>query len=392
MGSGQVRLVDLIDDMCAGKDVFFRWVRLVKDIMNHNVKTLTLDDTVETCLKFMKDNDIRHVPIVDNLTESGEGSNFAGIISKRDISRQISPYLGKIGEEDTDSRALRQTLARIVTRKPKSASPETPIPEMIVLMVNSRVDALPVLSDGSLVGIVTAADIVKTFLRLNAIRQLYAEPREAGMKKRLVELLSGGADGATIVLSSLLQTVEDVMTETVVALEEHDNLSKAMEVMQRGKFRHLPIVDSQKRLVGIVSDRDILHHLPFQSKQCPREADTFRSGLFDVSPDDPKLKLSLKKVMTTEVVHILPESGFYDAVEILHTQKISCLPIVDEGEKLRGIITVTDVMRGLLAAYSLIAKSEACPAVGSNPTVGFENRTSHIVNAGGLPITAHRKP
>ena len=362
MGSGQFRLVDLIDDMCAGKDVFFRWVRFVKDIMNHNVKTLTLDDTVETCLKLMKDNDIRHVPVIDNLTEGGEGPYFIGIISKRDISRQISPYVGKIGEEDTDSQALQQTLGRIVTRNPKSVSPETPIPDMIAIMVNNCVDVVPVLSDGSLVGIVTSADIVKLFLRLNAIRQLYAEPREMGRNKRLVELLSRGSDEATVAFSSVLQTVEDIMTETVVSLEEQDNLSKAMDVMQRGKFRHLPIVDKQTRLAGIVSDRDILYHLPFQSKQHPIQAGTFRSGLFDVLPQDPKLKLPLKQVMTKDVVHVLPESGFYDAIEILHTRKISCLPVVDKEKKLRGIITVTDVMRGLLAAYSLIAKSDRCLA------------------------------
>ena len=62
MANEQFRLIDLIDDMCEGKDVFFRLVRLVKDIMNHDIKTLTLDDTIEGCLKFMKDYKVRHVP------------------------------------------------------------------------------------------------------------------------------------------------------------------------------------------------------------------------------------------------------------------------------------------------------------------------------------------
>ncbi len=361
MASAQFRLGDLIDDMSSGRDVFFRWVRLVKDIMNHDIKTLTLDDTVETCLRFMKDNNIRHVPVVDNYSEDGCRSYFVGIISQRDIARQISPYVGKVGEEDTDPRALRQTLGRIVTRKPRSVSPETPIPDMIALMVNTHVDVVPVLSNDSLVSVVTTVDIVKLFLRLKAIRRLCTQPHETGVHKRLVELLSAGADRATAVLSSVFQTAEDVMTQNVVALHDNDNLGNAMEAMKAGKFRHLPVIDNNSKLVGIISDRDILYRLPFQSKPHARDIDTFRSGLFDVSRDDPGLKLPLKQVMTTDVIHILPQCAFDDAMEILQTRRIDCLPVVDEQDRLRGIVTLTDAMRGLLAAYSLIAKSQGAP-------------------------------
>jgi len=41
MTNGQFRLIDLIDDMCAGKDIFFQWVRVAEDVMTYHVKTLT---------------------------------------------------------------------------------------------------------------------------------------------------------------------------------------------------------------------------------------------------------------------------------------------------------------------------------------------------------------
>jgi len=357
MADRQLRLVDLIDDMCDGKDVFFRSVRLVRDIMIYDVKTLTLDDTVETCLKFMKDNEVRHVPVVDTATDEGEKPYFVGVVSERDLSRQISPYVGKIGEEETDSKALRQTLGQIVTRNPKSASPETPIPEMIVIMVDNHIDMVPVLADGNLVGIVTASDIIKFFVRLDAIRQVYVESRSAGKNRRLVDLLSGGSDEVAAVLSSVLRTVEDIMTEQVVWLEEQDNLAKAMEVMQSGKFRHVPIVNREKRLVGVISDRDILRHLPMRSRQRRIQPDVFRSQLFDVDAKDASLELPLKHIMRLDVAHVLLDCSFSKAVTMLHEMKISCLPVVDEEKQLRGIVTVTDVMRGLLAAYALTAKS-----------------------------------
>ncbi len=366
MANEQFRLIDLIDDMCEGKDVFFRSVRLVEDIMSHDVKTLTLDDTVKTCGKFMKDKKIRHVCVMDPPTEEGGKPVFVGIVSGRDIDRQISPYLGKIGEENTDQKAIRQPLTQIVTRQPKSVSPETPIPDMIATMVDNRVDMVPVLVDDYLVGIVTASDIIKIFVRLNTIRQLCANVEKQQQKPRLADLASGASVDLTTLLSSALRTVEDVMTEQVVWLEEQDNLAIAMDIMQEGKFRHVPIVDKEGRLTGIISDRDILRYLPIRSKQGQVQGacsagtrdEVFRSCLFDVAPEDASLGLLVKNIMSQEIVHVLPTCSFYDAVKMLHEMKISCLPVVDSEKKLCGIVTATDVMRGLLAAYKLTAKSE----------------------------------
>jgi len=341
---------------------------------NYNLAMQTLDDTVEVCLKFMKDYKVRHVPIIEIPTEKDGKPYFVGIVSQRDLFRQISPYVGKIGEEKTDLKAMRQTLGQVVTRNPKSVSPQTPIPDMITFMVEDSIDMVPVLDDGDMVGIVTSADIVKLFVRLDAIRQLHVKagkvegtPQGGNPKnKQLLDLLSGGSDEMADVLSSVLRTVEDVMTEQVVWLEEQDNLAKAMDVMQEGKFRHVLIVDKEGRLTGIISDRDILRYLPMRSRQgmiqgarsAGTRAEVFRSNLFDVAPEDASLGLPVKNIMSQEIVHVLPTCSFYDAVKMLHEMKISCLPVVDDEKKIRGIVTATDVMRGLLAAYKLTAKSE----------------------------------
>ena len=64
----QFRLIDLLDDLFAGRDVFFKSVCLVKDMMTEDVKALTLDDTIEMCIKFMKENRVRHIPVIDSPT------------------------------------------------------------------------------------------------------------------------------------------------------------------------------------------------------------------------------------------------------------------------------------------------------------------------------------
>jgi len=359
MAERQFRLIDLIDDMCDGKDVFFQSVHVVKDMMTYGVKTLTLDDTIETCLKIMKVNKIRHIPVVDIATEEKGKQCFVGIVSQRDVFRQISPYLGKVGEEDSDLKALKQPLVQIVTRKPKSVSPETKIQDMITIMVNNRIDSVPVLLDGHLVGIATATDILKLFARLDAIRQLCWEKITMEPGRRFVDLLSGDADEAVLALPSVLRTVEDIMTEKVVCLEEQDNLAKVMDVMQQGKFRHVPIVDRQKKLVGIISDRDVLRHLPFRGCQRQPKTEVFRAGLFDVDLNEPVIKQTTNRIMKRDVVHVPPGCSFHDAVKMLHEMSISCLPVTNDEKNILGIVTVTDVMRGLLAAYALFEKTMA---------------------------------
>jgi acetoin utilization protein AcuB len=356
MTKDQSKLIDIINDMCETKDILFHMMRSVKDIMTYNVKTLTLDDTIETCLEIMTENKIRHMPIVDNAAQKGEPL-FVGIVSQRDVFRQISPCMGKISQADSDIRAMKQLLVQIVTRKPKCASPETPIQDATALMVENRIDSVPVLFENDLVGIVTATDVLKLVAKLHTIGQQCGDKAQTGPRRRFVDLLAGNSDKAVWALSSVLGTVKDIMTEQVITLEEQDDVDRAMKVMQKGKFRHLPVVERQKKLVGIISDRDILRILPYRKGQRKPQSEVFRAELFDVEPHEPVVRQQVYRIMSRDVIHVQPDCGFYEVVKMLHEMKISCVPVVDEDKKLIGIVTVTDVMRGLLAAYALFEKA-----------------------------------
>jgi acetoin utilization protein AcuB len=351
-----IRLIDLLDDISSGKDVFFQSVRIVNDVMTGDVRSLGLDDTIEACIKFMKANKVRHIPIVDSPGEENIEKCLIGVVSQRDIFRQISPYLGKLGEESSDSRALKQPLIQILTRDPISVTPQTPITEAINIMIDNHIDMLPVLLEQELVGVVTSADILKLFVWLDAIHQLYQKTEKKKPEARFIDLLSGDPDKAMVGLSSMLRTVKDIMTEQVVCLDRQENIARAIEVMQEGHFRHIPVVEKQDKLVGLVSDRDILRQLPFQNKAFQQKTRKFRAKLFDVAPNDPAVLQSLNHIMNQDVTYVLPSCDFYVAVKMLHETKISCLPVVDKQKKVLGMVTVTDVMRGLLAAYTLFEK------------------------------------
>jgi len=344
---GQWRLIDLIDNMIAGKDVFFQWVRVVRDVMTIDVKTLGLDDTVEDCIKLFKRNNVRHVCVMDDPSEDDgdpEKPCFVGIVSERDVSRRISPYIGKAREEDTDAKALGERLVEIVTRKPASVTPETPISEMIATMIGSRVDMLPVLAGKDLVGIVTASDIMKLFVRLGTIQRVCAN---AGRKRRLAHL------EVAALLPSIAQTVEDMMTEEPTCLAPGDCLRDVIEAMKEGEFRHVPILDQQGKLVGIVSDRDVLQHLSFPEGRRRSDDSRFRSRLFATDPKDPSLRLPVTDIMKRDIVHVSPNCTVYDAAKMLLDLRVSCLLVTEEENNLRGIVTITSMMAALLAAFKL---------------------------------------
>jgi acetoin utilization protein AcuB len=170
---------------------------------------------------------------------------------------------------------------------------------------------------------------------------------------------------ARILFSWIFRGVQEIMTEQVICLEPQDNLARAIEVMQTEEFRHIPIIDEQGKFVGLVSDRDILRNLPFAGRRPLSRPKIFREHLFAADSWTKSLQLLLENIMVRKVLHVLPGCSVCEAVDILYTKKINCLPVVDEQEKLLGIVTVTDLMRALLAAYEPAEKAGLIPSESS---------------------------
>jgi CBS domain-containing protein len=330
-------------------------MRLARDIMNTDVKTLTLDHTVNQCLKFMKGRRVRHVPIVDLPYEGETKPYFIGVVSERDVLRLNEPNAEETGKQKKDQRSLRQVLVNIVARKPKSVSPQAPVQDVIMTMTCNHIDMVPVLDDADLVGVITTTDLMKLFFKLDkVIHKLCPELKKSAT---LFDMPSESSAKDKILSSWVCRAVQEIMTEQVISLEPQDNLARAIEVMQNEEIRHIPIMDEQEKFVGLVSDRDILRNLPYAGKRPSSPPKRFREHLFATDSWTKNLLLPLESVMAPKVLHILPGCSICEAADILYTKKISCLPVIDEQEKLRGIVTVTDLMRTLLTAYESAEKA-----------------------------------
>jgi CBS domain-containing protein len=363
MENGQFILIDVIEKMCTEKGVCFKPLRVARDIMNTDFKTLSLDHTIGQCLKFMEGRGVRHVPVVDLPYDGGKKPYFVGIVSQRDMLRLNEPDTKETGKQKIDQRALRQLLVQIVARKPKSVSPETAIPDVILTMTKNHIDMVPVLNAKELVGVITTADIIKISARLDkVIRQLCPELKEDASS---ADTASESSAQTRLLSSWIFRTVQEIMTEPVVCLDAYDTLARAIDVLQSEAFRHVPVKDEQGRFIGLVSDRDILRKLPFAGKRPLSLPKKFREHLFATDSTTKNLQLSLENIMERKVLHILPSCTVHEAADMLYKEKISCLPVIDEQEKLRGIVTVTDLMSALLTAYEPAEKAGLIPSQSS---------------------------
>jgi len=113
-----------------------------KDIMSTDVVCLSRDDTVERAAQLMEQNDIGAIPVCD-------GSRVVGIVTDRDIA------LRSVG----DGGDGHQTVGQIMTPNPVVADPETDVHEVARLMSEHQVRRIPIVQQGSLVGIVSLGDI-----------------------------------------------------------------------------------------------------------------------------------------------------------------------------------------------------------------------------------------
>ncbi|MGD2095180.1 MAG: CBS domain-containing protein [Phycisphaerales bacterium] len=354
MESGQFKLIDVIEEISTNKNIHLRPMRVASDIMNKNIKTLTLDHTVKQCLKFMKSHKVRHVTVVDlpyeEEREQGQHKPyFIGIVSERDMLRLNSRETDRKGRHKIDQRALRQLLVQIVARKPKSVSPQTPIQDVIMIMTCNNIDCVPVLNNGDLVGIITTTDIIRLFFKIDkAANRICSQLKNSELP---FDMASENSIKTETLSSWTMRTVQDIMTRQTFSLEPEDTLQTAIDVMQSEEIRHILIINEQNEFLGLVSDRDILRNLPFAGKRPPYPPKKFREHLFRIKSRTKILQLPLEKIMQRKVLTIPPDYNVGDAVDILYKKKISCLPVIDEQGKIWGIITVTDLMRAVLGAY-----------------------------------------
>ena len=121
--------------------------------------------------------------------------------------------------------------------------------------------------------------------------------------------------------------LDTIMSTDLETVGPDDSLEKARQIMHGRRIHHLPVVDGNGRLTGLLTLTDVL-----------AATDSFlRDDDSKVHPDE----IRVGEVMVTDVVTVDEHAGIRQAALFLEKHRIGCLPVVTDGE-LKGIITDTD--------------------------------------------------
>ncbi len=252
----------------------------VDSIMTKGAVTVEPDDAVDVAIRLMDDWDIHHLPVVDRQ------GGLCGILSDRDLLTSTGGVLG--GADDGARR-----VGDLMTKYVEVVDPSTEVTQVGVELLVGRFSGLPVVSEGVLVGMLTDVDLGRAYLRAIRDRKL-AAARDP--------------------------MVRELMTERVETIGPGTSLREALDLCRARCIRHVPVVDGD-RVIGIVSDRDLRRAIG-------------RHQLHD----------SVYRSSTGAPLTVAPDTRMSRAVEMMLESRIGSLPVTVDGDRLAGIITMSDVV------------------------------------------------
>ncbi|WP_174729432.1 acetoin utilization AcuB family protein [Mesobacillus harenae] len=126
--------------------------------------------------------------------------------------------------------------------------------------------------------------------------------------------------------------VEEIMNKEVITLKETNTIAEAIRLMEEQKIRHIPIIDADHLLIGLITDRDVRDATP---------------SIFHIGEHLDVLEKPLSQFMVRDIVTGHPLDFVEEVSAVFYEHHIGCLPIVNEN-KLVGIITETDLLHTLV--------------------------------------------
>lgn len=252
----------------------------IKDVMSTSVAFVKKDDKISDILSKMSANGIHELPVVD-------GDNTIGIVTYNTLLKKKNfPLTAK---------------ADVVMQSFPQLSEWDPLMHGIQSMINSGLKDLPVLRNGKLVGMVFRNDMLS----------ILKDTQELGSK-----------------------SVYDVMTPKPESVREDDDVKKAQSIMRGLDEKNLPVVDSNKRIVGVIGMKDIIRTI-WKPKKKPSK------GAIDAQ--SIPMKIDVGSLMSRPPITIAPHDTLKDAIDKMIKRDISTIFVIEEG-KLVGVVTPKDIL------------------------------------------------
>ena len=127
--------------------------------------------------------------------------------------------------------------------------------------------------------------------------------------------------------------ISKLLTREIISINENDTIYDAIKLLSKNKIGALPVINNQKKLCGIVSERDIIHAIS----------------------ENKEINLSLShinSIMTSKIITCNKDTESNVLMKIMTTNKIRHIPILEKN-LLIGIVSIGDVVKRLLEKFNI---------------------------------------
>lgn len=216
---------------------------------------------------------------------------------------------------------LAQPVQDVMRTEVVSISPETPLAEVVTMLLQKGYRSLPVVDESrTLLGIITDGDLLNR-AGLSARLDFQEELSDAAVQKRLTALRSQDTQAA------------ELMTLPVITVTPADSLRQAVELMAAHHLKRLPVVNGNGRLVGWISRVDVLRAIEYHQMAVEPELEPPEGGA------------TIAAMMYKDVPVVGPGATLEEIVQVLERNRRRRAVVVDAAQRVLGIITDGDLLR-----------------------------------------------
>jgi acetoin utilization protein AcuB len=167
------------------------------------------------------------------------------------------------------------------------------------------------------------------------------------------------------------------MSAPAVTIPEDLPLQEAREILRARNFRHLPVVGSGNRLLGMVTDRDLRSALP--STILTEAESRAEHARMAVTP--------VRTIMSTRLVTLATTSTLDDALYLLDREKVGAIPVVDEQNCVVGVFSIRDLIGAYRRLFGLGERGSALIAIEDDGRPRLLSRIVEVLDENRMPFT-----
>jgi CBS domain-containing protein len=273
-----------------------------RDVMTTRVVTVSPDDSLAVAVHKMTELRFSALPVIDRRFRLVGMISLIDVLRHREDGGADTTRVGAVMNPDVLSVPPRASLGLLAHR----------------LRSYGELRVMPVVDGSVLVGVVTRSDLLRARSRQGPLERLVQLVKGDDEDDRPATL-PGRRKGPT---HPGIGHVRDAMTTEVVTARVTEQIDTVAERLVEHRHRSLPVIDEQRRLVGLISEADLLGREPLSGRTHGR---------------------TVGSVMTREVIAVSPEDSISSARLLVAEHGLRMVPVVEDG-RVVGVLTRSDLI------------------------------------------------